>query len=37
MLAHADRPAHIETLISGVDRYNPSSAYTGPRMRAESP
>lgn len=27
MLANANRPAHIETLISGVDRYNPSSAW----------
>ncbi|BGP57443.1 hypothetical protein JCM8202v2_005086 [Rhodotorula sphaerocarpa] len=27
MLAHADRPAHIETLISGVDRYNPSNVH----------
>jgi hypothetical protein len=25
MLANANRPSHIETLISGVDRYNPSS------------
>ncbi|POY76484.1 hypothetical protein BMF94_0685 [Rhodotorula taiwanensis] len=27
MLANANRPAHIETLISGVDRYNPSNVH----------
>ncbi|GJN93418.1 hypothetical protein Rhopal_006473-T1 [Rhodotorula paludigena] len=27
MLAQADRPAHIQTLISGVDRYNPSNVH----------
>lgn len=31
MLANANRPSHIETLISGVDRYNPSSEQ--PRLR----
>ncbi|GAA5862394.1 hypothetical protein JCM3774_002502 [Rhodotorula dairenensis] len=27
MLANANRPSHIETLISGVDRYNPSNVH----------
>lgn len=30
MLANANRPSHIETLISGVDRYNPSSEFSSP-------
>ncbi|BGP34364.1 hypothetical protein JCM10296v2_006179 [Rhodotorula toruloides] len=27
MLAQSDRPAHIQTLISSVDRYNPSNVH----------